>query len=234
MRNVPLGRLRPRYDVNRRDYFNDRVRQVIRPGLAVLDVGSGRSPSVSIDTRDGIAHYAGLDISRSELEAAPPGSYDEVVVSDVTVFVDELRDRFDLALSWQMLEHVIDLDRSLENVRLYLRPGGTFVAMFSGRFSVFGVLNALIPESWKSWLFQRLLGGARHKVFPAPYHHCWYSAIERATKRWSSAEIVPFYTAADYFRFSRPIQTLYLQYEDSIHRRDLRNLAPYYALIGKR
>ncbi len=56
-------------------------------------------------------HYIGLDISRGELELAPAGSYDELRVADITQSSAHLEGSCDLALSYQVLEHVKPLPK---------------------------------------------------------------------------------------------------------------------------
>src|SRR4051794_29517012 len=99
------------------DPFEALIRADLRPGVAILDVGSGRRPVLASSDRPERCVYVGLDISESELEAAPPGAYDEVVVGDVSVPIAGLDDRFDLIVSWQALEHVKPLDAAFDNMR---------------------------------------------------------------------------------------------------------------------
>src|SRR5918992_14177 len=131
-RYVPEFWLRP---------FQERVRAEVRAGQAILDVGSGRAPTLPLLERPGDIRYVGLDISAGELAAAPAGSYDEAITGDVADFEPALERRFDLALSYQVFEHVRPLPAALENIRRYLKPGGRMVAQLSGTFSVFGVAN---------------------------------------------------------------------------------------------
>jgi 2-polyprenyl-3-methyl-5-hydroxy-6-metoxy-1,4-benzoquinol methylase len=102
-------------------------------GGSVLDVGAGRQPTIAPADRPPRIHYVGMDIEASELKLAAPGSYDETVAADAEVVRPELVNRFDLALSWQVLEHVRHLDRAAAAFDEYLRPGGWYVAMLSGR-----------------------------------------------------------------------------------------------------
>jgi hypothetical protein len=46
----------------------------------------------------------------------------------------------------ELHEHVRSLETAIENCRLYLKPGGTMVTQFSGRFSYFAVANQVIPH----------------------------------------------------------------------------------------
>jgi SAM-dependent methyltransferase len=207
---------------------------MLRPGVRILDVGSGRRPAVPIGRRPPGCVYVGLDISLDELRSAPPGSYDEMLAGDVVQFRSELEGRFDLAVSWQVLEHVKPLDAALENVRQYLVPGGVLVAQLSGKFSAFALLNQVVPHRVAVWAMRRLLGRDSRTVFPAHYDGCWYGALRRMTTGWSAVEIRSRYAGAGYFGFLPPLQRLYLVYENWAARRGHRNLATHYLIHARR
>ena len=210
--------------------FQDRVRQALRPGASVLDIGSGRRPAVPPADRPAGCRYVGLDVSASELDRAPPHSYDETWVGDAASRVPELVGRFDLVVSFQVLEHVRPLDATIENCRAYLRPGGRFVTQLSGAFSLFGLVNRVIPHRLALWILSTFLGWSRENIFPAHYHQCWYSALERILRPWTRSEILPRYTGGMYFSFSPALQRLYLIYEDWAMKTDRRNLATHYLI----
>jgi SAM-dependent methyltransferase len=193
--------------------FLDRARPALRPGAAVLDVGSGRRPTVSPEDRPGGVCYVGLDLSRAELEAAGLDAYDEIVVADVMRRVAGLEERFDLVLSWQSLEHVERLADTFENLRAYARPGGRLVALLSGRYSAFAVINRLVPRRVGVRALERLLAREREAVFPAAYDCCHYSALVELLRPWSAADVTPLFNGAGYFAFFSPLQRFYMRYE---------------------
>jgi hypothetical protein len=51
--------------------FERRVGAVLRPNMAILDVGSGRRPTITPSDRPAGCRYVGLDISAAELAARP-------------------------------------------------------------------------------------------------------------------------------------------------------------------
>ncbi|MPZ47977.1 MAG: methyltransferase domain-containing protein [Dehalococcoidia bacterium] len=216
------------------EMFDNRVASELRPGISILDVGGGRRPAVPVEQRPEDCLYAGLDLAASELAAAPDGSYSESYVGDIANFRDDLADRFDLIVSWQVLEHVKSLDASIENVRRYLKPGGRFISQFSGTFSSFGLINQLVPASFGVWLLKHLKGRDPATVFPAYYHHCWYNAVRSSMSAWSGVEVVPRYKAADYLRFFRPLQKAYLVYENWTANGRHPNLATHYLVDSRR
>ena len=204
-------------------------------GQVILDIGSGARPAVPMQHRPEDCRYIGLDISRSELELAPPGSYNEWRVADITQGSAHLEGSCDLALSYQVLEHVKPLPQALEQIRLTLRPGGVFVGQLSGTFSVFGLLNKLMPHRLTVWLVGSLGLRNPEKVFPAHYHRCWEKALREAMGRWADVRVLPLYRGAQpYFSFSRIAQATYIGYEEWVLTGSHHNLAPYYIIIGRR
>jgi SAM-dependent methyltransferase len=178
--------------------------------------------------------YIGLDMSERELMAAPPGSYDRLIVGDVVERQPDLEGCADLVVSWQVLEHVAPLGDAIFNIHYYLRPGGLFVAQMSGGRSAFALINRMIPHRLAKVAMQRLLQRDPESVFPAPYDRCTYSALSQTLAYWSAARIVPRYRGAQYFRFLPPLQSLYVHIEDLIVRGDHKDLATHYLVVARR
>jgi SAM-dependent methyltransferase len=225
--------LPPRYDRERAlDLFPSQVRASLHPGIRILDAGAGRTPTIPVAERPAGCQYVGLDISAPELQAAPAGSYQRMVVGDIKQEVPELRDQFDLVVSYQVLEHVKPLEAAFANFHRYLRPGGRVVAQMSGAFSAFGVINRLVPQRLGIWALEHLVGRPRESVFPAFYHRCSYGQLARILQPWGQWEIIPRFDGAGYFRFSRVFQAAYIAYEEWALRRNHRNLATHYLVVA--
>lgn len=232
-----VGDLLPaRYHTRWREPFERPIESRLAPGVSVLDIGSGRHPAVPIDRRPEGVEYVGLDLSGDELRAAGDGAYTEAIEADATQLRSDLVDRFELVVSWQVLEHVKDLPRTFDNIRQYLRPGGTCVALFSGGWSAFGVINRVLPHR----LGKRIVEPIMHRketntpVFPAYYDHCTARALERILAGWTQTEVEPLYAGATYFTFSTPVLRAYLVYENLIANRRVANLATHYLVIATR
>jgi len=225
-----------RYHTRWQDPFEDNIRVRLRGGMTVLDVGSGRKPTLAPTERPANTTYLGLDLSGEELQMAGPGAYDELIVADVTSRVPELVGSVDLAVSWQVLEHVKPLGAALDNLHAYLKPKGALISLFSGRWSAFGVVNRLIPNAIGSRLVERTMNRREinRPVFPAHYDRCTYSALDKMTAEWSDVEIRALFRAATYFRFSRLLTRTYLAYENAVSRAGLSDLATHYLLIAQR
>lgn len=231
--DVRAGRLPARYEHPMQDVFLGHLAPLLRPDVSIIDVGSGRSPSIAPKDRPPGCRYVGLDISKHELQNAARGAYDRVIAHDITQPLPA-GEQFDLMLSWQVFEHVKPLDRALDNLKEVLRPGGTMLAQTSGSFAAFALLARVVPHAIRVRAMTRYLGTAEDEKFPTHYHRCWATALERMCASWSSVTLVPFYRGAVYFGISRPMQQLYLGYESAIAGRNMRNLATHYLVIAQR
>lgn len=231
---APGARLPARYAEPWYEQFVSHAQPLLVPGVRILDIGSGRKPALAPEQRPEGCFYAGLDISRAELQGAPEGSYDEMIEGDAALPLRQLHGRFDLILSWQVLEHVDPLDAALEHLRSCLRPGGRMVALLSGGFSVFGLINRAISPRLAVWTLRNLIGRDPETVFPAYYDRCYYTPLVEMLQPWSRGDVLPLFRGAAYFRFSRAVQAAYLLYENWAARSERREMATHYLLVAER
>jgi SAM-dependent methyltransferase len=230
--DVRAGRLPARYGYRMQDVFLEHLRPLLVPGVQILDVGAGRSPTLAPADRPEGCRYLGLDISAEELEAAGSDAYDAAYVHDIVAPLPELRD-LDVIISWQVLEHVESLPLALANLRAMLKPGGTLLAQLSGSFAAFALAARVIPHSLRVKAMSRYLGHGEELKFPTHFDHGTARAIRRLLGDWESSELIPFFRGAPYFSFSRPLQRLYLGYEGLIESRSIDSLATHYLIIAR-
>jgi SAM-dependent methyltransferase len=225
-----------RYSTRWREPFERSIAERLHPGMTILDVGSGRHPAVPPEHRLADTHYIGLDVSHGELMAARTGSYDEMIVSDAAVLRPELVGKVDLVISWQVLEHVKPLGNVLTALHAYLRPDGALISMFSGKWSIFGVINMVVPQRLGAAVVAKTMRrrALNTPVFPAYYDQCYDHALRKLLEDWDRIEIHPYYRGATYFHFSRVLTRVYLAYENSVARASSRNLATHYLLVAER
>lgn len=231
--NVESGNLPERYLQPWAARFDELLAPWLRPGMAVLDVGSGREPVLASQRRPRLT-YVGLDISRAELELAPPGAYDSVEIANITDHIPGLRRQFDVVLSYQVLEHVAPLASAIENIADYLKPGGVFIAVFSGRYSPMAIINRLIPHLLAKPVNQVLLGRPPDSMFQVHYDRCHASAIRAMLADWEWVDIEPRWEAANYFTFLKPVLKTYLAVENLLARGGWEDLATHYFLTAQR
>lgn len=231
--HVRSGALPARYDHRMQDVFLERLDGLLRPGIRILDVGAGRAPTIPIADRPEGCRYVGTDIDQDELDAAPPGSYDLAIAADATRPLP-LDERFDLIVSWQVLEHVGSMDGALRALHGALDDGGTLLAMTSGSRAVFAVLARMVPHRLRVIAMAKLLGHHDEEKFPTAYDRCTDAELQELLSGWSSVEIIPFYRGGSYFLFSKPLLKAYLTYENAVARRDRRSLATHYLVVARR
>lgn len=231
--NVGSGDLPKRYLLPWAARFDDLLEPWLKPGMVVLDVGSGREPVLAPDRRPPLT-YVGLDISQAELELAPSDAYDSIEVASISDHIPRLRKRFDVVLSYQVLEHVSHLSSALRNIGDYLKPGGVFIALFSGRYSPAAVMNRCIPHAVAKPLNRLLVGRASDSMFEVHYEGCYASSIRSMLAEWESVDIEPRWEAANYFTFLKPVLRSYLVVENLLARGGWEDLATHYFLSARR
>jgi SAM-dependent methyltransferase len=109
--------------------------------LAVLDYGVGEGKHLQLIRRHRPrARLVGVDVR--DLHASPSFEFHRVQADEALPFVD---DTFDLVVSFDVLEHVEDIRRSLDEIRRVMRPGGSFIGFvpMEGGFGPHGVLRIL-------------------------------------------------------------------------------------------
>jgi SAM-dependent methyltransferase len=226
--------LPPRYGGPWLSDFWGFVGHALRPGAAVLDLGAGREPTIPPQRRPEGVHYVGADVSATELDEAPAGSYDETVVAEAQKLVPELVDRFDLIVAKNVLEHVQDLPSAVEACHRYARPGGWFASILSGRYAVFSIANRILPDAIGSRIVAGLMGRPIEKVFPAHYDHCYARGLERAFAPWEELHVIPLWHGAEYFARLPGIRTAYIRYENWARDRRRDNLATHYVVAARK
>ncbi len=231
---VERGQLPERYAEDWFAPFLASAAPALMPGAKILDVGSGRRPTLEPARRPPAARYVGFDVSASELLVAPTGSYDEIFSGDIARPYRNLNTQFDLVLCWQVLEHVSPLASALTNMRHYLRPGGRMVAQVSGSFAAFALLGRIMPHRLRVTAMSVLLGADPDSKFPTRYDQCYASALGRLLGTWQSHEVVPRFRGANYFSFSRALELAYLSYENWAHDTQRANLATHYLIVATR
>lgn len=235
-RESPRGLLPPRYATDTWAMpFRSRLAEAVRPGIRILDLGAGARPMVPPQDRPAGVTYVGFDLAADELLKAPAGSYDDIVVGDVTVLQPQLVDQFDLVLSWLTMEHVKPVPAALHNLSRYQRPGGRFLGYLAGGRSLHAALNRVVPARVAKPTMQRLWGRVPDTVFRAHYDHCWYDALhEVASDAWSASTVVPLFTGGWYLQWSPLLRAPFLAYEEWAYTGDRRNLAAYYLVDAVR
>jgi len=191
----------------------------LHPRMTVIDVGGGKRPALSPDRKVALElRVIGFDISKSELEAAPQGSYDATICADITRFVGE--ENADLAICSALMEHVSDVDKALRGIANMLKPGGLALIFIPCRNTLFARLNLLFSQNLKRKLLKWVFPESASKAlgFRAYYDRCIPRQIELlAQKNGLMPEKVRLYFYTGYFEAFTPLHVLWRLWQVAFH-----------------
>jgi 2-polyprenyl-6-hydroxyphenyl methylase/3-demethylubiquinone-9 3-methyltransferase len=215
--------------------FRDQVLpSLVRPGSRILDVGGGKIPGISLQTKKELGLYiVGLDISEAELAQAPVGAYDAVVVGDVATV--SIPGKYDLIFSRAVLEHVADPPAAIANLAGALVPGGIMAHVLPCRNAPFAILNR--------WLGNRAARRLLFAIFPekqtdsgflAYYRDCTPAGLSRACRECGLevVEVNPYYNS-DYTSFFAPLFTVELLRQALMCSLRLENFSESFSLVAR-
>ncbi|MBL1258597.1 bifunctional 2-polyprenyl-6-hydroxyphenol methylase/3-demethylubiquinol 3-O-methyltransferase UbiG [Methylocystis sp. Sn-Cys] len=176
-----------------------------------LEIGGGRDPLFLPDEIVTLGFDVTLnDISARELSLAPAG-YSTVVCDiagkDAKAILGP--ERYDIAYSRMVMEHVPDVASMWENIAYTLAPGGVAFSFFPTLYAPPYVLNRLIPEKISRWMLETVFPDRKddgdNPKFPAYYDHCFSdeSKILPILKRAGFSEVVvlPFWGYSYFWKF---------------------------------
>lgn len=202
----------------------------------VLDVGGGKHPNTPLDLKARLnLHVTGLDISVAELEGAPPGAYEDIIVGDVAK-VELPENHYDLVFSCALLEHVVDVPGALKNLARATRPGGVMAHFIPCGNAPFARLNRLLGNEQAKRILFRLLPEARGtQGFPAYYHHCSPGEMRRilGDLRLEIDDLVSYY-ASGYASFFFPLHLAEIAAQVTAMKVQSQGLCESFVVIAKK
>lgn len=192
-----------------KDFRDNVLPSLLKPGLRVLDVGGGKYPAISVQTKQELGlRVTGLDISETELAQAPAGAYDSIVVGDIAEVA--IPGEYDLVFSRTLLEHVANPHAAIANLAGVLAPGGIMAHVMPCRNAPFAILNrGLGNRMARRLLFAIFPEKQRNSGFLAYYRECTPGRLSRICRE-SGLEIVrtiPYYNSG-YMAFFVPLYTV--------------------------
>lgn len=122
--------------------------------LHVLDAGCGRRiPELELGL-DRPRHVVGIDISPVALELNE--LLDEKILGDLQTY--PFRDSsFDLIVCWDVLEHLPQPRRALDNLARALKPGGRMIIGLPNLLSPKALATKFTPHWFHIWYYRRVL-----------------------------------------------------------------------------
>ncbi|HXC90558.1 MAG TPA: class I SAM-dependent methyltransferase [Stellaceae bacterium] len=201
-----------------------------RPGQVAFDIGGGKDCPFLRYVSEPRAHtIIAFDCSEEQLRRNH--DLESRVLCDAAANGLPVRDRSaDLVVSRSVVEHIRDNQAFFENCARALRPGGTMIHAFPGRFAPFALMNQLLPN----WLVRRLITyflpewvEEGNFGFVAFYDHCYFSAIKRLIGRngLQNPRYILTYYQSIYFISFFPLFCLMVSYDLIVWRCGIRNLA---------
>jgi SAM-dependent methyltransferase len=202
----------------------------------IVDIGAGRTTPYAAAISNDSSEIIGVDVLREDLEANL--ALTQWVVRDVVNDgIPQEAHNAGLITSRMVLEHVSDLDRFAREVHDALAPGSWTIHLFAARYSLFAILNRLMPES----LAHRMLFALRPESidvggFTTFYDHTHAKAAASVFQRagMSSVETEVSYEVSQYFHFFFPLFALARIWETALHHLGVKNLGSFVLLSARR
>jgi SAM-dependent methyltransferase len=132
-----------------RTAIDDMAGRLAAPGKVALDFGCGAKPYATLFTTRGVG-YVGADLASSDGDGGGPAP-DVAIRADGTIAAPDAC--ADFVVSFQVLEHVRDLDTYLAEAHRVLRPDGTMLLSTHGTW-----LYHPHPEDHRRWTREGLIG----------------------------------------------------------------------------
>jgi 2-polyprenyl-6-hydroxyphenyl methylase/3-demethylubiquinone-9 3-methyltransferase len=217
------------------DFDTEVLPSYLRSGMTVYDIGGGKHPNLTPEQKNNFdLAVVGLDISGEELENAPAGIYDKVIVADIC---DTNRTgEADLVICRALLEHVADCKAAIKNIAALTNKGGTILIFVPCKNALYSRLNMLLPEKLKRKLLNYTLAkNAERHGFKA-YYDCCTPEEFIAIARQSGLELVErrLYYASNYFSVLTPVHILWRFYQLGIRAIKADNWCETFILVFRK
>ena len=177
----------------------------------VIDIGGGKKPFVKAHNLTvGDKRYAGIDIDGAELAAAPPETYTETHVVDLTIPQSALAGQFDLAICRNTLEHVKNNKVAVSTIISLLQPRGRAFIKLPCKKAAFARLNTILPNELKRRIMHAVFPKKLGDGFPAYYDRCTPSELHSLLKEHDVVILSETRTYwSSYFSFFLPLHIIW-------------------------
>lgn len=140
--------------------------EVVELQRSVLDLLAGDAPTVLDAGCGSISHLSlpvgarlvGIDISENQLRRN--NQLHEKILGDLATHPLP-SSRFDLVVCWDVLEHLPDPMRALDNMLGSVKPGGLVVVAMPNLWSLKGIITKLTPFSVHRAFYRHVIGDRR-------------------------------------------------------------------------
>lgn len=130
--------------------------RVFREGMHVLEVGCGEGGVLKAFAEGGCI-CTGMDLSTSKIENGKELLAEEMAAGKIELFsadiynqstMDRFRERFDLIVLKDTIEHIPDQERVMAQLQVYLKPGGRMFFAFPPWRMPFGGHQQTATTKW--------------------------------------------------------------------------------------
>lgn len=215
------------------DIFDyDVLPRYLKAGQKVSDIGGGKHPNVSIDQKNNFnLKVVGVDISQEELDQAPDGFYDDAIAADITKF--EGSPDNDIIICRALLEHVPDVQKSIENISKMTKQGGHVLIFGPCKNALFSRINMMLPNEFKRKLLHFTFPSKQKRLgFKAYYDRCTPKEFENIAKQFGlKVKEKHICYNSQYFSIFAPFHILWRLYQLIIYGVKAENLCEAYVLV---
>jgi len=128
---------------------------IVNASPVVLEAGCGSRSHVRLPKN---SFVVGIDISKAQLDRND--SVSEKIEGDIQSYRLD-RERFDVIVCWDVLEHVRDPERAVRNFVNALKPGAIAILAFPNVSSLWGLVTKYSPHWFHVFYYRYVLGNAR-------------------------------------------------------------------------
>lgn len=200
----------------------------------IVDVGAGKRCHYVNGLERTYLTIAGIDISEEELKYNT--DLDEKIICDVTKEILLPYNTADIVTSRSVIEHLRDTEQFIINAGNILKEGGLFISFFPGKYSLFAILNQILPTSVSKLLLEKVHGNQGTMGFKAYYDKCYYSKFIPMLEKhgFNIVEVKLSYRSSSYFAFFTPLFLVSAIYEYAISALKIKNLSSYILVIARK
>lgn len=116
--------------------------------IRVIEAGCGTTARLKLAADSKIT---GIDVSQIQLERNP--RLNERILGDVQSYPLE-KGKYDLAICWDVLEHLPRPQDALKNLAGALKPGGVLVLAMPNVGSIKGLVTKFTPHAFHVWVYR--------------------------------------------------------------------------------
>lgn len=128
-----------------------------RSAVSVLEAGCGSTSHLHLKEE---WRVTGIDISQNQLDRNL--QLKEKILGDLQSHVWST-DSFDMIVSWDVLEHLPQPRKALENLVGGLKPEGLLVLALPNLYSLKGLVTKFTPFFFHEWFYRYIIGDKREK-----------------------------------------------------------------------